>query len=168
MTVSLKHNHIRTLLVLRKLNMQKWRWEFLGKKKKTCSDKASAIMLYQLHRYVSKGHLERACEKKKMFMQLLCKLPLKALEFTDVGGHRKAPVHWCSSPDYRLCHLLVTIELMLFHCQTPDTPIWPNLMNYTTIQMLTKGDFITPRKSCHVISDSYLICPSVDHPSPFK
>jgi len=37
--------------------------------------------------------------KKKMFMQLLCKLPLKALEFIDVGGHRKAPVHQRSSPD---------------------------------------------------------------------
>lgn len=63
---------------------------------------------------------------------------------------------------------MVTTEQMLFHCQRSDIPIWPNLMNYTTIQMLTKGDFITPRKSCHVTSDSYLICPSVDHLSPFK
>lgn len=26
-------------------------------------------------------------------MQPLCKLPLRALEFTDVGGHRKTPAH---------------------------------------------------------------------------
>lgn len=41
-------------------------------------------------------------------------------------------------------------------------------MNYTTVQMLTKRDLIIPRKSCHVTSDSYLICPSIDHLSPFK
>ena len=36
---------------------------------------------------------EKEKKKNQLCMQLLCKLPLRALEFTDVGGHRKAPVH---------------------------------------------------------------------------
>lgn len=59
-------------------------------------------MLYQLHRYIFKAQLFKGVgggkEKKpkpnnNLCMQLLCKLPLRALEFTDIGGHRKAPVH---------------------------------------------------------------------------
>lgn len=101
-------------------------------------------------------------------MPLLCKLPLRALEFTDLAGHRKTPAHQHSLPWWE-----------------PLLPFGPHRADASSLQEiryipLTQPDELHKhqnvnksrlhysKESCYVTSDSYLICLSVEHPSPFK
>lgn len=154
-----------TLLVLTKINCRSKEGNF-WKKKKTCSDRKPllSVMLYQLHRYIFKGHLERV-GGKKMLMQLLCKLPLKAL---DGGGHRKAPVHWHSltwlealSPlGHHRADAFSLPEIRYSHLTQPD-----ELYNHLNVN---KRRLHHSKEKLPHDFRSYLICPSVDHLSPFK
>lgn len=67
-----------------------------GEKRLVLAESQRTLMFYQLHRYIFKEQLFRGAggeKEKKKYIQFLCNLPLRSLEFTDVGGHRKAPVH---------------------------------------------------------------------------
>lgn len=101
-------------------------------------------------------------------MQLLRKLSLRALEFTDVGGHRKTPVHqhsltWLETLlpfSHHRADASSLLEIRYIHLTQPDeVHKHPNA---------NKSRLHHSEESCYVTSDSYLICPSVEHLSPFK
>lgn len=80
-------------------------------------------------------------------MQLLCKLPLRALEFTDVGGHKKTPAQqhsltWLETLlpfGHHRADASSLLEIRYIHLTQPD-----KLYKHPNVN---KADFITLRKA---------------------
>jgi len=57
----------------------------------SCSDRKPLLDFTSFTGIFSKDSFSKELGGGNLCKQLLCKLPLTALEFTDVGGHRNAP-----------------------------------------------------------------------------